>query len=143
MKLSRRSLCKQFICLTELGNRFAPTLAADIKVSKLLSAVAKEWEPIAIERAKIGTFAIRNALEMHGVKSLEELPESLQQLTIGEAKVAQDAWDAEEIEVTLPDTRITQNDLPKEKSGENGWQNGNGLAALVAGLGELFEYPKD
>lgn len=144
MKTTHRGLNGWWQALSELGARFAPTISADIKTGRLLTPVKRAFEPIAHERARIANRMMQDALDEHGVKTIEDLPKSVQRMLDNAIALAQQEWEQTEIEVELPEgLTITQNDLPKERSGEDGWKNGAGLGGIISELGDLFEKPKE
>lgn len=144
MKTTHRGLNGWWQALSELGARFAPTLPADIKTGRLLTPVKLAFEPIAHERARIANRLMQEKTEEFGVKTMEELPKSVQRMLENAIVLAQLEWEQQEIEVAIPEgIRITQNDLPKERTGDEGWKNGAGLGGIISELGDLFELPKE
>lgn len=139
VNISHGALQRMHSALVILGNRFMPSTPADIRVANLLKAVSDQHETIEAARTKI---ARRIIDEVGGPIAVDNLKSAAQQAVMLLIKEEQARFDAEKIEVVLPNKRITQNDLPKERQGEDGWKNGSQLGAIIADLGILFEMPK-
>lgn len=141
-KLTHREVTAMYGALQLLGNRFLPTINSDLRIGKLLQMVGPHAQPLAAGRVR----ASRDVIEHYGgAEGIERLSAVAQQAVATEISMAQIEFDRLEIEIEGFEDwpKLTQNDLPKERAGENGWQNGSQIAALVADLGVLFEYPKE
>ena len=140
VKLTNRDLRGMFGALQILGNRHLPTIDADLKVGRLIRLLAPLAEPIGPARQRI---AARLAEADAGHGDVEKLSPLGQQLLGAAIAGAQADFDGQEVEVDLPPWRITKADLPKEKTGDDGWRNGSQLGAIIADLGLLFEPPDE
>ncbi len=134
--VSNKTLRVMFQALGVLGNRSMANTLADLKVGRLLNHLAPVCEPIIPARAKITSEAMDGAdVDGLGLAGLEVL-----QATVTEAQAI---FDADEIEVDMPTMRIEQDDLPKEKPGDEGWKNAAQLGAITSDLGVLFTFPAE
>ena len=129
--------------LSILGDRFMPNIKADIKVARLLVHFTPIVDPLNVERNKMATKTLEDAKQSKGTGDIDKLSNAAQQEVMALVVLAQQEWDNLPITLELPDIKIDQNDLPKERTGDDGWKNGSSLGSIIAGLGELFEYPKD
>jgi hypothetical protein len=138
---TRREVSRQYAALQILGNRFLPTLASDLKIGRLLAIIRPLAVPLVAERAKI---AERIMTEFGGATVIDNMKSAAQQALMAKIQVEQEAYDSEYLNVDIPDRLlVTQDDLPKERSGDDGWQNASQRAALISDLGSLFLWPKE
>jgi hypothetical protein len=125
-----------------MGNRFLPSLPSDLKVAALLRIIAKENDASSTVRNKIPP----RIMEQEGVstQSIDKMPPLAQQMFVSKLNEAYTDFDSQTVELEFPDRLlITQNDLPKERAGDDGWKNGSMIGAIVADLNLLFEMPKE
>ena len=121
--------------LTGLAGRQNANRAADTKVARLLRIVDVHSQPLIDKRIKIAG----DLLE--GIEDPEGISDVVAQQLSARIAAAQTEFDATEITIDLPDTpRIVEDDLPKARKGENGWQNAAGVSAFVFGLGPLYDF---
>lgn len=120
-----------------LGNRSMASVNADLRVGRMLAQVGPTAE--LYRKGKN-----RTTLDTIGDADLAKLSPIEQAALKAKIDVAHAGYDAEPAEdFTLPKGVLREADLPKEKTGDNGWQNANQLGALCADLGPLFEFPKE
>ena len=136
MEVSNRTLVTMFTALLELGNRSMANTLADLKVGRLLHALAPTCEPIQPARQRI----IARFSDGRDVEGMSESASQVHQALLN-AELAD--YDGAVIEVAMPTMRITQDDLPKEKPGDGGWKNAAQLGAITSGLDILFEFPEE
>jgi hypothetical protein len=142
LTMTSRQLRGVYNALQVLANRFLPDMKSDLKVAALLREISKYAEPLQSARNKVAP----KIAEMEGVTvaNSEKLTPIAQTLFMAKLNEAYSCFDDTEVEVEYTDRlRISQNDLPKERTGEKGWENGSMIGAIVADLGDLFEYPKE
>lgn len=137
VKVTHRTLRGMYAALELLANRRLPSLDADLKVARLLTLLGPVAEPARAARDKV---ALRVMEETIGGLEPEKVPQPIVALSNTRTKVAIDEFDAEIIEIELPPYRITKEDLPKDKAGDDGWKNGEAAAAIAADLGPLFRF---
>ena len=133
--LTNRALFRMYVALKTLGNRRMATVGADLKVGRLLRALAPLVEPLdAVKR--------RAAQDVLGAapKDVTGIPLSLVNLA---AVAAQEAIELDTVDAALPlQFALKEADLPKRKSGDEDDPNATGIGALVADLGPLFLMPE-
>ena len=136
VEVSQHDLKGMFGALGILGNRFLPTMDSDIKVGRMAYMLAPAAEPLGPAKKKImAAFG-----EEH---DLEGLTETAASILAARMATLLDAEDQKIVKVQMPMARITKADLPKEKTGDDGWKNGAQLGAIISDLGMLFEYPDE
>lgn len=130
--VTNRELARMTNALRILGNRRMANVGADLKVARLLKQLMPLAEPLENARRRI-TLDILDGKELSEVSSVET-----QRLTL-KINEAQDALDHDTVEANLTLAwALKEADLPKEQSGDRGWENANGLGALIADLGVLY-----
>lgn len=131
--LTNAKLQAMHAALAQLGNRRMALITGDLKVSRLLKAITPIVEGLPAAKQRITS----EALEGKDLQNLKQ-PE----ITAINAEIAakQRALDEETVEIELPNIRLTEDDLPKEQKGEEGWKNASQLGAIVADLDFLFEF---
>jgi hypothetical protein len=135
VKVTNRDLWRMFNALRTLANRRMGNVGADLKVARMLGVLGPLAEPIGGVKQR----AVKEAL---GSAGKDTTGAALSLLNIRAAE-AQEEIDAALVEVELPVRfALKEADLPKEMSGEAGWQNAAGLGALVADLGPLYVWPE-
>jgi hypothetical protein len=136
VEITNKNLLNMFQALQELGTRFLPSLNSDVKVGRMTSFFEPSCSPIGPAKKKLlADFGEQN--------NLEELTETALSILVAKLEVEMNAYDAVTVKVMLPRERITREDLPKERTGDDGWKNGTGLGALIANLGPLFQDADD
>jgi len=123
--------------LAILVQRALPSLDSDLRAGRMAHMYEAEGKLLE---------AIRNKISLDTLADFD-----LKKLTMlegekinGSILAAQAKFDGQvRVDWEVPKWRITRADLPKEKDGDSGWKNGAGVGAIVAGLGNLFEFPKD
>ena len=136
MTVSNRALRGMFGALGILGNRSMANTLADLKVGRLIHHLAPVCEPIGPARQRM-------IAEFSNGRDLESLTETAAQILAAQLTSELADFDADEIEVKMPVIRIRQDDLPKEKPGDDGWKNAAQLGAIISDLGVLFEFPEE
>ena len=119
-----------------LGNRSCATAMSDLKVGRLLNALAAIAHPIGTARQRVSD-------EFTNGKDPDKMSAPALQIMAAQMASAIAEFDAAEEEFEIPTMRITPDDLPKEKPGDDGWKNGAQIGAISADLGVLFEWPDD
>jgi hypothetical protein len=119
--------------LAVLGNRRMANIGADLKVARLLRALAPYAEPLE---------AVKRAASLAVVDELPEGAEftALQEQVLG-MRIAekQTELDNQEIEIEVPlSYALKESDLPKEMTGADGWKNTAQLGAIISDLGSLY-----
>jgi len=132
VQLTNREVQKLYNALSVLGNRKMATVGADLKVARLLRALAPLAEPLADTKKK----AVQRAV---GGVSDDISGVALQQLNMRLA-AEQLEIDLATVEVELPlQFALKEVDLPKRKKDEDVENvDATGLGALAADLGILF-----
>lgn len=131
--LTNAKLQAMHAALSQLGNRRMALITGDLKVSRLLKAITPVVEALPAAKQRITSEALEG-------KNLQDLKQP--EITAINAEIAakQRALDEETVEIELPNIRLTEDDLPKEQKGEDGWKNAAQLGAIVADLDFLFEF---
>ena len=133
LRMTNGSLQRMYAALAVLGNRRMASLAADLKVARLLRVLAPHVEPL--ETLKRG-IVLDLAAGLPKDAALSNTREQLLVMTIG---ARQAELDAETVEIDLPIVyALRETDLPKEMTGADGWKNSSQLGAIVADLGPLY-----
>lgn len=133
----RSTIIKCASALSLLIGRSLPSLDSEMKAGRLHQLVNDRAE--LIQKAK--NKKSNDILKDHRVEDLKKMSPLLHEKLAGEIAVDQGDFDQEdEPEWEWPPWKITKSDLPKEKSGEEGWKNGAGLGAIMSGLGPLFDW---
>ena len=133
LKLTNGRLQQMHAALKILGNRKMANLGSELKVARLLRALAQYVEPLEIVKR-------RATLELLGDPQ-EETKRTLLQEQVLTLRIVecQAGLDSQEAEVELPlSCALKEADLPKELSGADGWKNASQLGALIADLGPLY-----
>jgi hypothetical protein len=125
--------------LSELGKRFLPSTPSDIRVARLKQLVEPVATPLIRGRARIAS----DVMEAAGVAEGEKITGLLAQSLMAKIIEKQFEFDSQECEFAVPEKKLSQSDLPKERAGDNGWQNAAGLGDIISSLGPLFDMPKD
>ena len=133
LKLTNGQLQRMKGALQMLGNRHME-IGPDLKVAKLLRALAKYVDPLEAVKRK-AALAIYKAEVPEGA-TLSPQQEQLLSMLIAEEQAKVDDL---VVEVELPmDCALTQAELPKPMSGPNGWTNAVQRGALIADLGPVY-----
>ena len=131
-KMSNRDLGGMYGALVILGNRSLPSMDSDIKIGRMAHCLAPTAEMLQPAKQK----AMAEFGESH---SLEDLTDTAANILAAQMTVRLNELDDEQVEVEIPVARVTKADLPKEKSGDDGWKNGARIGGIVSDLGILFE----
>jgi len=138
VKLTNASLQRMRSALAILGNRRMANLGADLKVARLLRALAVYVEPLEAVKRKAALALIDELGE--GV----ELTRTQEQVLAMRIAEKQSEVDDAEVEVSLPMSCILKEaDLPRELAGKDAWANNSQLGALVADLGPVYLMDED
>ena len=137
VEMTNKQLSQMYGALGILGNRQMNSRAADLKVARLIRAMAPDAESIIPLRVKIAGDALANIEDPEGISPL------VSQQIAAKTAALQSEFDLLEVTVDLPSLRINEGDLPTTKKGDDGWQNGSQMGAIVADLGELFAFDDD
>ena len=133
LKLTNGQLQRMRAALAILGNRRMANLGADLKVARLLRALAAYVEPLEAVKRKAALALID---ELGEGAELTRTQEQVLSMRIAEK---QSEVDDAEVEVSLPMAcALKEADLPKAETGPTGWANGAQLGALLADLGPLY-----
>ena len=146
-EVTHREICGQFGALRELGKRFLPTINSDLRVGKLLSYIGPVASSLLEQRDQIGPKLFEKLKsELGPTIKFEDLSKLTQQELIARINEAQSKWDEMVVNVTYPSARITPDDLPVEREGDNGREdekrNDYMRGTLIGDLGRLFIYPE-
>jgi len=136
IKITNFAMLRKWGALSILGQRFLPSVDSDMKISRLFSMHEAEGEIVKAGRNET-SLRILEPLNLAKLSQLEN------EQIAGKVFMAQREFDLKEQDYTMPKWRVTKADLPKEKSGDDGWINGSGLGKIISDLGDLFEYPKE
>ncbi|HXG72578.1 MAG TPA: hypothetical protein VNJ04_18395 [Gemmatimonadaceae bacterium] len=137
LTLTNKQVLAMSNALRLLGNRKMGSVTADLKVGRLIRLLAPHAEPIAETRQKIATFLI-------GDRDIEEMSAGESALMASKMVGMQATFDAMEIELDFPASlKLTQADLPKERTGDDGWKNATQLGAITADLVQLYDFPAE
>lgn len=137
-----RELRGMYSALQILANRFLPSLPSDLKVARLVQEIGKYAEPYSTARNKVAP----QLMDQAGLTpaNMDKLPPLAQQMFVAKLNEGYSIFDDAKVDIEYTDRLIlTSNDLPKERAGDKGWENGSAIGAIVADLGQLFEYPKE
>ena len=138
VKLTNASLQRMRAALAILGNRRMANLGADLKVARLLRALAVYVEPLEAVKRKAALAVID---ELGEGAELTRTQEQVLAMRIAEK---QSEVDDAEVEVSLPmQLALREIDLPKEGQGKDGWMNNVQLGALIADLGPLYVFTEE
>ena len=133
LKLTNGQLQRMRAALAILGNRRMANLGADLKVARLLRALASYVEPLEAVKRKAALAMID---ELGEGAELTGTQEQVLAMRIAER---QSEVDLQEVEVELPmSCAVKEADLPKAEAGPTGWSNAAQLGALLADLGPLY-----
>lgn len=148
MKISNwknRNLLEAHGALNILGNRYAPDVDSDLKIGRLLVIITELTVSIKTSKTKIPFRVLQDEFGNENITNLDSLPGMVKEFLKGKINVAYDEFDSQLVEeFEVPDKLIlTRKDLPKDKTGDKGWENGSALGAIVAALGPLFDYGKE
>ena len=135
-KITNFRLLRKWNALSILGQRFLPSVDSDMKIAKLLQLHEALGKIVEVARNRI-SLDILEPLNLAKLSGLEN--ERIQ----GMVFTAQAEFDKKEQDYEKPKWVVTKADLPKEKSGDDGWINGSGLGKIISDLGDLFEHPKE
>ncbi len=126
--LTYRQLSRMFNAIVMLGNRSMANVGADLKVARFIRALQPEAVALAKKREELRAPPAQEDKPALPAPAPEEI-----------ARLERALLD-ERFEVALPLAfRLTEADLPKEKTGADGWKNADGLGAIVADLELLFD----
>ena len=133
---SRRKLARTANALAILAGRSCPSLDADLKAGRLHRIFSDAVEGFDKARNSISM----KLLEGTAIKDLDKLTPLANERLAGQIAVAQAAFDETLVEFEWPKWKIKKSDLPKEKTGDEGWKNGTAIGAITSGLGDLFDW---
>ncbi|HXG69475.1 MAG TPA: hypothetical protein VNJ04_02560 [Gemmatimonadaceae bacterium] len=137
LKLTNKQVLAMSNALRNLGNRKMGSVTADLKVGRLIRLLAPHAEPIAETRQKIAT-------DLIGDRDIEEMSVGESNLLASKMSAAQTELDMAECEIDLPASlKLTLADLPKERTGDDGWKNATQLGAITADLGQFYDFPAE
>lgn len=127
-----REIVAQVNALSVLANKVLPTASADTRVAYRLRVL----KPIAVDAE--GT---RKKIVARVMKELETIEDPRLRDSTNAAMLVEieDFFDAEADETPIFKSKLTDADLPKALKGDEGEKNREGLAAIQADLGILFE----
>lgn len=131
-QIRRKDLLAMNSALGVLAKKTLPSLPAELKVAKLIKAIRPTVEAINEALAK---FSEANSKDDGNGNRVP--------LNAFEYNKLTDAELVKDEEVSLPDTRITKDDLPAALKGEKGDANREMNAGVIADLGFLFTTPED
>jgi len=135
LKLSNNRIQRMYNALTVLGNRRMANINADLKVTRMLRALAGVVEPLEERRTSEGANLVIEETS-GGSVSLTPMQEEVLKILLAKKQAE---IDSDIVEVDLPTQwALRVKDLPKEESGKDGWTNAAQLGALCADLGALF-----
>lgn len=124
--------------LSVLGNRRMATANGDLKVGRMLRAVVAFAEPLQKARQRV----VLDVLDGREIKDLSPLEVRRIEAEIMTKQAELDEQAAPD-DFKLPSGQIETKDLPKEMSGDEGWQNATALGAITADLGPLFDFGEE
>ena len=130
--ITHRELTQKALALSALSGRALPSLDSDMKVGRLHKI--HEVEAHLLEKPR-NQISIRILKDM----DLKKLTGIEAERIMGTIAIEQADFDRMTIPWEKNKWHITKADLPKEKSGDEGWKNGAGLGAIISGLGDLFQ----
>lgn len=137
--LKRRAIAKMHAAAQELARRYAPSMDADLKFGRIVVFLDPHATPQIGERARI---AARIVQEAGGPTACDLMKPVAQQVVQQMITSRQEEYDDQIVYLEIPEKLfVSQNDLPQQKAGDNGWENAASRGALAADLGVLFKWP--
>lgn len=131
--VTNHTLRAMYGALSILGNRRLPTVTADVKVGRLLRALAPVVDPLQVARQRI----VADVLADRDPNELSPLEARTLEAEVVKRQAELDAQLAPE-DFRMPAGMIELADLPAAMTGAEGWKNAEALGAITADLGPLF-----
>lgn len=130
--LTNRALGRMHNALKLLAMR-SMDLKVDLKVTRMLRILGPYVEPLDAARRKV---ILDVSAEVGEDAELTPMQEQIMGIHIQERQAQ---LDGETVEIALPvQFALTADEMPKEKTGKDGWKNAEALAAIMDDLGPLY-----
>lgn len=137
VKLTNRDLLNMYTALDTLGKRSMANVGADLKVGRLIKSIAPFADPLIAARNKIATDVMKD-------KKLEEM--TIAEINKMNLEIMEKQKEIDDLSFTIElplQFAIKEIDLPKEKTGSEGWKNADGLGNIVSSLGPLYIWDEE